>query len=324
MILKPVSYTSLLVFLLVIPLLNTRLVDAGMVRTTSESIRYAAESFDWQTLEVDNLKVNWYEGDANFGQSALDAASAGLESIHSLMPLDLAQPVEIFIYANVEDLRSTLPAGSEAWVAGHADPSLGVVMVVIEPGAQQSLRMEQRIPHELMHVMMYRQVGAGYKNIPAWLREGTAALAEIYPNPDYERVLIDAASKNMLIPLSDLCIAFPPDAAQAFLAYAESRSFTKSLHDSYGSTGLLHLAQVYADGVDCEHGIERAFGISLSSLESNWGSSVLGQNSFLEALKSISPYLVLLCLVLIIPLISIVTTLRKKGTHSEPGPYIRK
>ena len=157
------------------------------------------------------LKVHWYEGDANFGQAALEAAQAGLESIGRLVPSNLEQPIEIFIYANTDDLHSELIPGSENWVAGHADPALGVIMVVVEPGPEQGIKMEQRIPHELMHVMLYRHVGAGYQNIPAWLREGMATLAEMYPNADYERVLKDAMAGNALIPLKDLCVAFPND-----------------------------------------------------------------------------------------------------------------
>jgi hypothetical protein len=175
-----------------------------------------------------------------------------------------------------------------------------------------------------MHIMMYRSVGAGYNNLPAWLREGTATSAEIYPNADYDRVLTEAAAKNGLILLIDLCSSFPSDAGQAFLAYAESRSFTNYLHDTYGSSGLLSLAAVYANGVDCEHGTERAFGVSLSALEQKWRSSLLGGNRFLPALQNISPYLVLLCLVLIIPFIGIVSTLRKKGSRDEPGSNVRR
>jgi hypothetical protein len=197
-------------------------------------------------------------------------------------------------------------------------------MVVIEPGAEQRITMERRIPHELMHVMMYRSVGIGYNNIPAWLREGTATLAEIYPNADYDRVLADAVTNNDLIPLKDLCVSFPTNAGQAFLAYAESRSFTDFLYDTYGSTGLQNLVRSYADGVDCERGTERAFGISLSSLERQWHSSRLGQNAFLSALQNISPYLVLLCLVLIIPLIGAASSMRKRGSSNESGTHLRK
>ena len=288
------------------------LADGNTSQSTTYFIRYEDNRFDWQTLETDTLKIHWYNGDASFGQAALNKAQAGIESISALIPIDLAQPIDVFIYANPDDLRGTLILGGEDWVAGHADPALGVVMVLVEPGANQSISMEQRIPHELMHVMMYRALGAGSDNVPAWLREGTATSAEIYPNADYDRVLTEAGANNSLIPLTDLCSSFPSDVGQAFLAYAESRSFTNYLHDAYGSSGLLSLAAVYADGVDCEHGTERAFGLSLSTLEQKWRSSLLGGNRLLPALQNISPYLVLLCLVLIIPFIGIIGTLRKK------------
>jgi hypothetical protein len=185
-------------------------------------------------------------------------------------------------------------------------------MVVIEPGTQQKIIMEQRIPHELMHVMMSRAVGAGYEMIPAWLREGMATLAEIYPNPDYDRVLGDAANSGDLIPLQDLCGSFPADTGQAFLAYAESRSFTNYLYETYGSSGLLKLASSYTDGVDCERGAELALGMSLSNLESRWRASALGQRAWMPAIQNMAPYLVLLCLVLIVPLIGMVNSARKK------------
>jgi hypothetical protein len=286
--------------------------------------RQVDDRFNWQTLESGPLKVHWYQGDASFGQAALNTAQAGLESTARLIPPNLEEPIEIFVYANADDLRGALISGNENWVAGHADPALGVVMVVVEPGAEQRITMEQRIPHELMHVMLYRNVGVGYKNIPAWLREGTATLAEIYPNADYDRVLAEAATGNQLIPLNDLCTSFPAEAGRAFLAYAESRSFTDFLYDAYGSTGLQNLVRFYADGVDCERGPERAFGVSLASLERQWHSSSLGQNAFLSALQNNAPYLVLLCLVLIIPLIGVVSSLRRKGNSNESGTYSRK
>ena len=300
------------------------LADGNTFQSTTYFIRYEDNRFDWQTLETGALKVHWYNGDASFGQAALNAAQNGLETIGALMPVDLTQSTDIFIYANSDDLRGTLVLGGEVWVAGHADPALGVVMVAVGPDAEQSINMEQRIPHELMHVMMYRSVGSGYDNLPVWLREGTATLAEIYPNADYDRMLMEAGAKNDLIPLKNLCGSFPADAGQAFLAYAESRSFTSYLHDTYGSSGLLRLAAAYADGVDCEHGTERAFGVSLSSLEQKWRSSMLGQNRLLPALQNISPYLVLLCLVLTIPFIGIAISLRKKGSHHEPGISVKK
>jgi hypothetical protein len=298
------------------------LSDGSTTQSESYSVRYVDNRFQWQTLESGNLRVNWYGGDSNFGQAALNTVQSGLGSVSNLIAVDLAQPIEFFIYANADDLRATLSSSSQDWIAGHADPALGVVMVVIEPGAGQNITMEQRIPHELMHVMLYRAVGAGYYHIPAWLNEGTATLAEMYPNADYDRVLKDAAASNDLIPLNTLCASFPADMGQAFLAYAESRSFTSYLHQTYGSSGLLKLATSYADGVDCDRGTELAFGLPLPSLEAKWRSSILGQNAWLPALQNMTPYLVLLCVVLIFPFIGIVGTLRKKGKRNEPETFV--
>jgi len=299
------------------------LADGSSYQSESFSIRYDDDRFAWQSLEAGALRVHWYDGDPNFGGAALNAAQSGLQSIGGLLPLDLAQPVDIFIYANESDLRGTYSFNSEPWMAGHTNAAGGVVMVTIEPGANQSILMEQRISHELMHVALYRRVGAGYKDIPAWLREGTAVLAEINPNPDYDRALIDSAAHDSLIPIRDLCASFSPNADQAFLAYAESRSFTNYLQDTYGSEKLLSLAVTYADGLDCGRGVEQVYGASLSKLEADWRASALGQNPIGSALSRLSPYLILLCLILFIPFVGILSVMRRKGSHNEPEKYAR-
>ena len=294
------------------------LADGNPFQSETYFIRYDDDRFNWQTIEAGSVRVNWYNGDPNFGQTALNAAQSGLQSISEVMPLDLTQPFEIFIYANANDLRGTLYPESSEWVAGHTNSAAGVVMVIIEPGPNQSLFMEQRIPHELMHVMLYRRVGAGYNNVPAWLREGTATLAEINPNPDYDLALASAGVTDTLIPIKDLCVAFSPNPDAAFLAYAEARSFASYLRDTYGSQKLLDLALIYTDGVDCERGVERAYGVSLSKLEMDWRRAALGQNTVLPALQNMLPYLSLLCLVLLIPFIGIINVMRKKRDRNEP------
>jgi hypothetical protein len=288
------------------------LTDGSKTESGVFSVRYADDRFTWQTLESGSLRVHWYDGDTSFGQTALDTAQSGLSSVGRIVAVDLRQPVEFYLYANASDLRGTLSDSDSSWIAGHADPTLGVAMVAIEPGAEQKIIMEQRIPHELMHVMMARAVGDGYGNIPAWLREGTAALAEIYPNPDYDRVLMSAASSGNLLALKDLCRSFPADTGQAFLSYAESRSFTNYLYETYGSSGVLKLATSYADGVDCERGAELALGLSLSDLELRWRASTFGQRSWLPAMQNMTPYFVLLCFVLIVPLVGMLSSARKK------------
>lgn len=293
------------------------LADGSLVRSVTGAVRYDDTRFPWQTLEADSLKIHWYNAGEDFGLAALNAAQAGLQTIGAFFVPDLSQPIEIYLYASESDLRGAL-AGVEAWAAGHADSAAGVITVTIEADAEYKIVMEQRIPHELMHVLLARQIGAGYRNLPAWLREGMAGLAEGYPNPEYERALADAAQRDALIPLRDLCASFSPRLDSAFLAYAQSRSFVNYLRGQFGADGLLTLARAYANGVDCERGPERAFGVTLVKLERDWQAQVLERNSLEAALEVFLPYLLLLCLVVLFPTIGILNALRKKG-----GAYAR-
>jgi len=297
------------------------LLDGSKVQSAPDSIRYDDNRFAWQKLEAGPLRVMWVQGDATFGQNALNAAQSGLRAIENILPVDLNQPVDIYIYTAQSDFAAL---GVETWASGHADPALGVVLVVIEPDSNQSVNMDQRIPHELMHVMVYRQTGSGYNNLPFWLSEGLATLAEINPSPDYENILLATSARFDLISLADLCASFPAEPDRVFLAYAEARSFTTYLRDRFGAPALLNLAKVYAEGVDCENGAQRALGMSLSQLDSNWRDTALGQNTLKLVLRNMLPYLVILGLVILIPILSGLSAARQKVDKHGPEKYTNK
>jgi hypothetical protein len=293
--------------------------DDGQVRASDRfAFRYDDNRFAWQTLESGPLRIHWTAGDAAFGQQALDRALAGLEAARRLVPADPPAPLDVFIYASAADLQSALNRPGQAWVAGHADPDLGVVLVSIPPGPQQSLEMDRQFPHEFTHVLLYAKTGAGYASLPEWLREGLASLAELTPDPDASRALEIASQANTLIPLANLCGSFPPDAERSYLAYAESASFAGFLFDAYGTQGLDAVISAYAGGLGCDQGAAAALGKPLAQLETNWRESALGENPTGSALRNLLPYIVVALVVLLIPLWQVFT---RKQERSESGEH---
>lgn len=276
--------------------------DGSTRSSAAYSFRYDDNRFPWQELWDADLTVHWYDGNTAFGQAALDVAREGVSAIGELLALEANGPLDIYIYSNVNDLQGALYLGGREWVAGHADPALGVALVAIPPGETQTMEMQTTIPHEAAHVLLYRGLGPVYDNLPAWLSEGIASLAEAYPNPDYSNALDAAGRGDSLIPLLELCDSFPPDSGRAFLAYAQSRSFTAYLRDTYGVTGLNAFVHAYADGLDCDLGAVRAVGLPLSQLDSRWRETSLGQNAAGAALRDLAPYLIVLGMALLIPL----------------------
>lgn len=280
---------------------NVTLADGTQVQSENYNFDYIDNRFDWQTREDGIMRAHWVNGDAAFGDAVLDVARRGLQSVSTLITVDLAEPINIWVYPSADDIQGALLLGGQSWVAGHASPELGVVMVSVVPGADQSIQLERQVPHELVHVLLYRRVGANYNRLPVWLREGMASMAELYYNTDLDLVLANAAETNSIIPFADLCSSFPPDTSNAQLAYAESRSFTQFIVDNYGTSGLTNLALAYADGLDCEQGARQALGLSLSQLEVRWRESTLGENRSGMIVSNLFPYLLLLVLVLIVP-----------------------
>ncbi len=278
---------------------------------------YLDNRFAWNTLEEEPFRIHWYEGDVPFAQSILDAAQDGLIEVHNLLQLPVPSSLDIYVYADSRTLQSVLSPNSESWVAGHADPDLGVIVVALPPGPEQRLLIQQRVPHELMHVLLYQSTDLGYANLPTWLSEGLASLAELYPNSDYQILLENAVEKDSLIPMAGLCQSFPRQASSALLSYAQSASFTRYLHNSYGTTGLQDLVTAYANGLDCQRGAQKALGKNLTRLEYEWQRDVLAKDVTAAVFNNLLPWLVLLSIILLAPLILLARRLHIGGSHER-------
>jgi len=274
--------------------------------TPLKMLYYEDNRIEWNTLEESPFKVHWYQGDIQFAQDILDTAQTGLQQIQKYLILPKPAELDIYIYADNFTMKEVLYNNREDWVAGHADPELEVIVVEIPNSPDQPLIMKQRIPHELLHILLFQATVNGYDNIPTWLNEGLAANAEIYPNPDYRIALKNATERDNLIPMTSLCHSFPRNNADAILSYAQSQSFTDYLHQKYGTPGLEELITNYANGVDCERGVELAFSTTINQIEKNWKRQIMSENSVKKNLNHILVLVILFIALLIVPLTVII------------------
>ncbi len=288
------------------------------VSTNEDNISSLKNTFDyidnrqtWQNLDNGEIQVNWLSGDLSFGQSALDTAVSGAKAAFSLLPGQNLKGLRVFIYDSAAHLQDSLTYEAASWTVGKASPDLGVVLVSIPPGIDQLVEMERQIPHEIMHILMYTIVKEKYSAVPIWMNEGLASLAETRPNPDYQRALKNAVKDNSLAPISTLCASFPQDASDAFLAYAQSASFVQFLQSKFGNNGLLELVNAYKDSYSCEEGVQASTGNSLSQLDYRWRQETLGVDTGSLAVQNLSPYLIVVAVLLVIPFLVVGISARK-------------
>jgi hypothetical protein len=298
-----------------------KLEGGSEITTDPETFIYFDNRFEWRTLAESPFEIFWYEGDTAFGQEILSTANEGMNRFQNFVPAPQPAKLQSYVYASAAELQTALRLSGQtgAWVAGHADPNLGVVVVTIPPGPAQTYEIKRQIPHEVAHVMLYQWLGEGYYNLPQWLQEGLPSMAELFPNPDYALMLKNAYETETLLPMDSLCEHFPLEASNYLLAYAQSADFTWYLYENYGGAGLEALSQAYADGLACDPGAQQALGKSMAELEREWLRQTFGENTLIIVLQELLPWIALLGIILISPLVLILGKSRNRDQQQESG-----
>ncbi|MDY0018500.1 MAG: peptidase MA family metallohydrolase [Anaerolineae bacterium] len=274
---------------------------------------YEDNRFEWQTLSEDNLTVKWVDGDTTLMINALDIARTSLNEITALLQGSTLDTAAIYIYPSLPDLQMALRLSGREWVGGKANPDVGVVLLAIPASEEAVTQMQQYIPHELTHLVLYEKMGAqGYPALPTWFNEGLASYFEQRPEAAYTLALENAQKEGSLISLSTLNAPFySMSTDQIILAYAESQSVVTYIQQRYGWSGMRALVDAYTDGLEYSRGIEKALGIDLTTLEREW-RIWLEQGSIPEeqlsptwtfgriALREMAPWL-LVALLLLVP-----------------------
>ena len=296
------------------------LKNGQSINSPSFTFRYIDNRVEWSVQEESDFQVYWYNRDGTFGQVVINVAREGLQQAQTILPETPPSPIRIYVYTSRSDLQSAWSSNNQPWVAGYAEPDLGQVLISIPTGPEQQLELERQIPHEILHILQYQMVGNQYIQQPTWLMEGMASLAELYPNPEYQRVLIASVDNHELLPINSLCQTFPREVSGAFKAYAESESFVRFLYQNYGSSGLEKLVGEYQNGLGCEEGVLSSYGKSLSQLEYRWKQESLGVDVGGLVVGNLMPYVLLLVFIAlpILLVFFLAAFLRKKDSLPAP------
>ena len=270
------------------------LADNSIIDLPSQTIYYADDQFDWQTLTQQGITVNWVGDGVVLGQTALDIVAESLPRLRQVLPIPDDVAFDLYLYPTSADLRAALRLTGRDWVGAHAHPELGVLLVTAVNPRTAPTDLRQSIPHEMAHLFLYQATGPNYERIPQWFNEGLATYMESSPNPAYEILLQEAVNGRITIPLTDLCHTFPAREERALLAYAQSDSLVGYIQAHYGNQGLRALVAAFADGADCQTGVQRALGLSLTELNQAWLQSLEPRSPLIDLWQANRLWLLLL------------------------------
>ncbi len=163
-----------------------------------------------------------------------------------------------------------------SWAAGGAEPrARRVVVGVTADGARQD--RERTLVHELAHVVAAEVVDgkAPGQRLPRWLDEGIARVVAGEHGIEDLSLLAHARVSGRFLPLPALVDGFPPAAADAGLAYAESGRAV-SLIVGANRDALPRLLGRLADGDDVDAALVRVCRRATWQLDQDVQQSVSG------------------------------------------------
>jgi hypothetical protein len=246
---------------------------SGTITTTpSQSHTFVDDRFAWQTVAATNIRLHWYEG-ADVGPILLDAAVAGLEQLQNEMGITLDSEVQIFIYAEADDMREAVLYIQE-WAGGVAFSDYNIILIGVPPRIAESWG-RPTVRHELAHLVIGqfgRSCVGGSR--PTWLNEGLAVYAEGEPSETIQEDLENGIANNRFEPVRSLNGAFSSHGPEAGIAYSQSYSVVKFLLDAYGQEHMQDLLLTLAQGTGYDEALEMVYGFNVDGLEQAWRKSL--------------------------------------------------
>jgi hypothetical protein len=250
-----------------------RVTDASGVETVSDTqtATWLDDIHAWKTLNEGQINFHWYRGDESFARDLLDAAQAGLEFNETQSGLVAEAPIDIYIFADTNDLREAI-LYEPSWTGGQAFPDQDIVILGI---SQSDLDWgRDAIVHELTHVLVGHLTFSCLGDVPTWLNEGLAVYSEGELDSSSQQQLDDAIQNDTLLTVRSLSSGFSEVPDKAYLSYSQSYSVTKFLVETYGQEKMTALLTSLRDGMTIDEALQDVYGFDVEGLEDEWRAGI--------------------------------------------------
>jgi hypothetical protein len=225
----------------------------------------------WKTISGGNINLHYYDNSASFGQELHDAAAAALTRLFKEVGLRPSKPVDIYIYANTEDMKAAI-LYEPTWVGGQAFIEHNIIIIGVTPDEMDWGKSTEA--HELTHVLVGEMTFTCLGFIPTWLVEGLAMVGEGGLDAYQQQLLDQAIADNTLPSLQALTGGFSEEGDRARLSYAVSYSVTNYLVKTYGQIKMNTLLLSLRDGNTIDDALKSVYGLNVDGLDAAWRQSI--------------------------------------------------
>jgi len=241
------------------------------VVTQTQTATWLDDENDWQTLTGEDLRLHYYDLDASFAQTMLEAGLEGLRRNKEQAGLETDEPIDVYVYPNYDDLRDAI-LYEPSWTGGLAYSDFNIVIMGVS--GSSSAWDKATVIHELTHVLVGHFAFSCIGTVPTWLNEGLAMYSEGELDSSMSSMLDQSIRSNSLLSLRSLNGSFSELPEKANLSYAQSQSVVKFLIDTYGQEKISQLLIALRDAKPIDTALREIYGFDTDGLEDAWRKSV--------------------------------------------------
>ena len=232
--------------------------------------RYEDPRFEWQSLKEGDLEVAWYD-DRGVAQSMLDEGLEALDEISPFLGLgrDELIPIKVYVWASTEDARAVERIASERFEESVITGGTRVLADLVH--VYQPSRWVVR--HELTHVLTKLAGEGPYGDLPAWLDEGMATIAEGDWLDRRGAALQYAINNDLVLSLRSM---ESPSNRPGFvdIFYGQSAAVVLYLIQEYGVDQMNELFATFKEGSSVDDALTEVYGLNRTELDNQWRASV--------------------------------------------------
>ena len=226
----------------------------------------------WNLLTSGQVNLQWYDGNASFGQTLVNIASQSLDRLAEDAGVRPIGQIWITIYPTVEELQEVDIHTSE-WAGGLAYTEYNSSMIAI--GSDELAWASSVIPHEVAHLVTESVIfNCKGVRLPTWLGEGLSMYAEGPINQIYIDLVTSALEKSDLPPLRTLDSGFSSISSEASLSYGHSGMMVTYLIDKYGAQKMADLLEAVKSGQVINKALQGVYGKDTDAMEAEWRISL--------------------------------------------------
>jgi hypothetical protein len=225
---------------------------------------------NWTTAATPHFTFHYHPKAKARVAPIVENAEHELDRIKSLLGIDHMDPIEVRIARNIHEMAAVKPgAEPPPWATGLAMRSDRLILVTLTATDDSHITdAEDIFLHEVVHIAEWD--AAGGNKTPIWFSEGLAIHVSGEFSFQRSKVLMEAAIRNKLLPLSELSDKYPGDGRRVNVAYAQSADLVGWLEENYGPGFLSALLWRVRKGDEFHAALESLAGASMRQIQNDW------------------------------------------------------